>query len=291
VKINWKSSAKLLLKIVISVAALWWVFKKIDYKEVGSVISHANFFWLLVATVFFTASKVVSSFRLNEFFRCINVNISELNNWKLYLLGMFYNLFLPGGIGGDGYKIYVLNKKTDANAKTLFWAVLLDRLSGVIALFCLAVILFIFTPIDVPFRWLYIVLVPISLVCFWLVLKLFFKDYLKSMHKLNLQALGVQILQLISAICILAALHVHTQYPEFLFLFLASSIVATLPVTIGGIGSRELTFLYGAQYMHLDMHISISLSLLFYLITAFVSLTGIYYSFFPKKIEIDIKKY
>jgi uncharacterized membrane protein YbhN (UPF0104 family) len=287
VKINWKRYLKVVLKIVISLAALWWVFNKIDYKEVGQVIASSNFLWLLLAAIAFAASKLVSSFRLNEFFRCINVNINELESWKLYLLGMFYNLFLPGGIGGDGYKIYILSKKTPIKVKTLFWAVMLDRFSGVVALFCLAVILFIFTPIHIPYQWAAAFLVPLALIAFWLFLKFFFKEYLKSMHKLNIQAFGVQILQLISAVCILAALHIHAQYPEFLFLFLVSSIVATLPITIGGMGARELTFLYGAEILHLDMHISVSLSLIFYIITAIVSLIGIYYSIFPQKIKIE----
>jgi len=32
---------------------------------------------------------------------------------------MFYNLFLPGGIGGDGYKIYLLNKLSNKSIKSL----------------------------------------------------------------------------------------------------------------------------------------------------------------------------
>lgn len=63
----------------------------------------------------FNISKIISSIRLNRYFKDINLSLSQTYNLKLYYLGMFYNLFLPGGIGGDGYKIYIikniLNKK------------------------------------------------------------------------------------------------------------------------------------------------------------------------------------
>ena len=67
----------------------------------------------------------------------------------------------------------------------------------------------------------------------------------------------------------------------YLFVFLISSMVAVLPLTIGGIGSREVTFMLGAQWLGLDLNLSIALSLLFYLITAFTSFWGIIYSIGP----------
>jgi hypothetical protein len=51
-----------------------------------------------------------------------------------------------------------------------------------------------------------------------------------------------------------------------------------MPLTIGGIGSREFTFMLGAQWIGLNIDLSIALSLIFYVITAFTSLFGIVYS-------------
>lgn len=286
-KTKLKRWGKAALKIALSAAALAWVFTRIDYRHVGEVLLSINIWYLIPAIVLFAVSKIVSSYRLNEFFRCIEIKLSERANLRLYWLGMFYNLFLPGGIGGDGYKIYLLNKRTDISAKTIFWAVLLDRVSGVLALFWLAVIIFLITPISIPFKLWTIVLLPLSWLAFRLFLRYLFPAYLKSMNKLNIQAFAVQFLQVLSATALLASLGVFTQYPEFLFLFLISSIVATLPITIGGIGSREITFLFGAEYLHLNMNISVGVSLLFYLISALVSLIGIYYSILPEKLKID----
>ncbi len=64
---------------------------------------------------------------------------------------------------------------------------------------------------------------------------------------------------------------------DYIFVFLVSSIVATIPFTIGGLGAREVTFLYGAKLMGLNLDVSIALSFSFYLITAFTSFWGIWY--------------
>jgi len=69
------------------------------------------------------------------------------------------------------------------------------------------------------------------------------------------------------------------RYPcriiDLLVIFLISSIVAILPFTVGGIGARELTFLYLLELIHSDVHIGVTLSILFFIITAISSLIGI----------------
>jgi hypothetical protein len=47
---------------------------------------------------------------------------------------MFYNLFLPGAISGDAYKVVLLTRKYDVSYKKITAAVLLDRFSGLLAL-------------------------------------------------------------------------------------------------------------------------------------------------------------
>ncbi len=78
--------------------------------------------------------------RLNIYFSAIDLKLKEKTNLQLYLLGMFYNLFLPGGIGGDGYKIYLLQKNYQTGTKRILGAVLSDRISGMVALVVLALI-------------------------------------------------------------------------------------------------------------------------------------------------------
>lgn len=287
-KISLNKFLKTLLKVVISFAALYFVFTKIEFAQVIGIYKEANILWLALALISFVISKFIASIRLNKFFNKIEVYLSELQNLKLYLLGMFYNLFLPGGIGGDGYKIFILNKKFEVGTKKIFWSVLVDRLSGVFALFSLSVVLFYFIKIEMAFNLLPIVwlLIPLGFAFFYIVLRKitpYFKDLIV---KTSLMSLLVQVSQLLTAFFILKSLGVDEFQFRYLFVFLISSIVAMLPISIGGMGLRELTFLYGSQFLFLDEGSSVAISLLFYLITAFVSLTGIYYSIRTDRIGI-----
>ncbi len=77
------------------------------------------------------------------------------------------------------------------------------------------------------------------------------------------------------------ALGIHTQILEYQFVFLLSSVVAVLPLTIGGVGARELVFIWSHDYMGIDKNAAVAFSLLFFLITALVSLSGIFLKFRP----------
>lgn len=280
-KIKLPPFVKILLKLTITVAALWYVFSRLQLQDVLETISNTKPLLLFAALVVFVLSKMLSSFRFNRYLGSIGLHITEGSNMKLYLLGMYYNLFLPGGIGGDGYKIYLLNRTYDLHTRKIFWAVMMDRLIGVVALGCMAVLIFCLIPGMGSFVWYIWVLVPLSILICFHVFRRYFPYLLPVFWITNLQSLGVQLLQLLSALLILFSLKANTDLQVYLFVFLVSSMVAVLPLTIGGIGSREFTFMLGAQYLGLDLNQSIALSLLFYLITAFTSMWGIIFSLGP----------
>lgn len=282
VNIKIPKSVQLILKLILTVVAIFFVLRNIDMQQVAETFRQSRIGLVFLAGLFFILSKWVSAIRCNRYFRSIDIKLSSLFNLKLYLLGMFYNLFLPGGIGGDGYKIYFLNKRFNAKTRSIFWAVLLDRVIGVLILFCLAVLFVNF--IDLPGKWINLlwILIPLSVVSTWFIYRRFFPDFSGILWITSLQSFLVQLLQIFSAFFILLSFGVPEDYFAYLFVFLISSIVAVLPLTIGGIGSREFTFMLGAQWLGLDINLSIALSFLFYLITAFTSFWGIIYSLNPQ---------
>jgi uncharacterized membrane protein YbhN (UPF0104 family) len=281
VKIKVPPILKLLIKLGITATALYFVIRKIDIHQVTGIIGGSRPLYLAAALLAFVLSKVLSAVRLNRYLSAAGVSLPEKVNLKLYLLGMYYNLFLPGGIGGDGYKIWYLNRHFQVKTARIFWAVMIDRVIGVLALFCLSVVFLYF--VDVPTTWLRIawVLIPVSVAAAWLVTRFFFTYVLSVFTITNLQSLAVQLLQLLSAWLILHSLGITGTVWGYLLVFLVSSIVAVLPVTIGGLGAREFTFMLGAQWLHLDLNLSIALSLVFYLVTAFTSFWGVIYSVGP----------
>lgn len=279
VKLN-KKFLTTVIKIILTFVGLYFVFSKVNFLEVKSIILTSNPYTLLLALLFFNASKILSSFRLNLYFHHIGVKISEPYALKLYYIGMFYNLFLPGGIGGDGYKIYLLNKKYHSKVSTLISATLLDRLSGLIPLLFFAGLLFINSDFYMQYRWIdWLVIVGLILLfpLFYLINLFLFKRYLTLFFKTTTLGSLVQLLQLVSAFFIVCGMGQEEHSIIFLTLFLLSSVLAVLPISIGGIGIRELTFLYGLTLVGLEADGGVAFSLLFFLITALSSLVGIFF--------------
>jgi uncharacterized membrane protein YbhN (UPF0104 family) len=273
-------------KIAISAILIYFIFTKVDFKEVLDIVRKTNPFYLVLAILFFVASKVLASVRLNLFFHELGIKLTQKSNLKLYLLGMFYNLFLPGGIGGDAYKGYLIKKKFEVDTKKMVSVLVLDRLSGLLLLFiyaCVLAVLLNNTWLN-KFEILIGALGILSVLVYWYLNKRFFNFALPVFwSSLSLSAL-VQLAQLICVVFILQALSIDIDLIAYLLIFLVSSIVSVLPLTIGGIGSREVTFFYGATLLALDENTSISISMVFFLITAFVSLFGILFHF--KKIAL-----
>ena len=270
-----------LAKILFSGLLLYFIFTKIPLKEILGILKRAKLLYVLGALVLFVLSKIIAAFRLNLYFHQLGIFLSQKSNLKLYILGMFYNLFLPGGIGGDAYKGYVIRTQFEISTKRTVAVLVLDRLSGMLLLFVYACILGLISVHAslIPYRWLFASGIFLSILVFLWVNRKYF-SYVMPVYwrSLGYSAL-VQLAQLLCVLLILKALAVEGNTILYLLVFLVSSIVAVLPLTLGGIGSRELVFYYGAVWLGLEEHTSVGISMMFFLITAFVSLWGIWYHF------------
>lgn len=282
------SMVKLLLKVSITGLSLYLVFKKVDPKDLKSAFSTSNPLLLFGALSFFIISQVISASRLNTFFKGIGLHISEGYNFRIYLLGMFYNLFLPGGIGGDGYKVFLLKKRFKISARKLLWAIFFDRFSGLWALGLITSALIFFLPHLGIAYWIPVSVLLSGSLLYYFIMKRFFKNYCKHFVLTHFKALMVQSMQIISVIFLLYALHFEGKFSPYLFMFLVSSLVAIFPFTIGGLGAREIVFIYGADLLGYNEHLAVMVSLLFYCISAILSFIGIYFVFRPKQLSVSV---
>jgi len=275
-----KNQLKTALKILLTGGALYLVFQKIDTAQLLQLSKTLSWGWLIPAIALFVGSKVATAIRLNHYFANIQLVLSTWENWRLYLIGMFYNLFLPGGIGGDGYKVYLLNKAFKTPVKQLLKASLLDRLGGLVAI--VALLLALVGLIELPWQgfetWTTKILLLAAALgvipAFWLLQKVLFPNFLPSFWKGIIWSLVGQLSQMASVFCLLLALGVQDKFLAYQAVFLLSSIVAVLPLTIGGVGARELVVVYAHSYAGIQETEAVAFSLLFFLISAAVSLSG-----------------
>ena len=270
---------KLLIKIGITALCIWYISHKIDLKKLSGVLVLANPLWIVLSIGAFMFSKLLSSFRLNVYFRNIDIRLPEWKNIQLYWLGMFYNLFLPGSISGDAYKVVRLTKDFNVAYKKTTAAVLLDRFSGLLALGLLLGVFWIIAFKGGYFSGWLMAGILLGIPVFYFLIKIFFPYFLPGFFPTFAWGLAVQIFQVVCMYCILQALHIHTHTEHYMLIFLISSVVAVLPFTIGGLGAREVVFLWGAHIFGLDHTVSVMASLLFYGATVASSLPGLPFIF------------
>ena len=270
---------KLLLKIAITILCFWYISRKIDFHAAKDAFLKSGWSWLFLATILLMLSKLFSAFRLNIYLRNIGIDLPEWENIKLYWLGMFYNLFLPGSISGDAYKIVLLKKTYNVSYKKISAAVLLDRFSGLVAL---GLIMSVYGVIVLDKILYDIILISGSIstiLILYLIIRIYFKDFIPGFWPTFFWGLVVQLTQVLCIYSILFALH-QPILPEWIFIFLTAAVVAVFPVSLGGgLGTREVVFVLGAKYFHLDIQIAPVVSLLFFLSTVIVSAWGLFYVF------------
>ncbi len=271
---------KLFIKLAVTILCFWYISTKVDFGKAWNALLAANWWYLLLAVLSFMFSKLVAAFRLNINFRNINLRLPEWKNIKLYWLGMFYNLFLPGSISGDAYKVVILTRKYKASYKKTTVAVLLDRFSGLLAL---GVILSIYGALVLENKWWDLILIAgsaVAILALYIVVRFFFKDFLPGFFPTFLLGMVVQIFQVVCLYCVLLSLHIPLYQSEWIFIFLIASVVSVLPISLGGgLGTREFVFVEGARFFKLDPHLGIIVSLLFYLSNLLSSVWGAYFIF------------
>ena len=271
-----KQITKLTLKISFTFIALWVVYSKVDLTKVIEITKNASFLYLFIALILFNISQVISSFRHLYILSLIGVYINKFENIKLYYAGMFYNTFLPGGIGGDGYKLYYIKKHYNQNIKPILQSLLLDRGSGLGGLLLILGVLFLFSEYAKNHTLLYLDILALVLLYpfLYLVIKFMFKGFLSGFWKYNFYSIIIQTFQVLSALFIVLAIG-EKYVIEFLVLFLISSVVSIIPISFGGVGLRELTFIYGLSILNINSDSGVSFSFLFLIITLISSFVGI----------------
>jgi uncharacterized protein (TIRG00374 family) len=137
-----------IIKISVTVLGLAFVLTRFDAQAIGLVISEANPLWLLAGFLLFNAGVVLRAYRWLILVRSLHADVPFMRLVELYFVGGFFNVFLPSGFGGDVVRILELSQ--DVPAGLAAGTVILDRLTGLMMLFALALLSLPFRPPDFP---------------------------------------------------------------------------------------------------------------------------------------------
>ncbi len=270
-----KKAIVVVLQSLVSITVLAWIFHDPKFRaEAWGALSSARPEWIAIGLLFAGVGCFTGVARWGVFLRVMGIRISAWETVRLSFVGLFFNNFLVGAVGGDVVKVVWLASKGHKKSSALL-SVLMDRMSGFGALL-------VFSLVFMAGRWewlqrsgvvaglmhftfAYLVGSLVLLVLsFWLCRK--GADYIPSWvpqrEKLGEMALAyfqfvtawraTLLASLLSGVILLtyfltfycAARAVEVKIPllDFLAFMPAVDIISALPISLSGFGVREQLF-------------------------------------------------
>jgi uncharacterized protein (TIRG00374 family) len=130
-----------ILQLSVTVGMLWFVFHDPSQRaKMAIALRSADYRWVGAGILAYLLVEIAAAVRWQILLRVQKIRLNFPRISGLFLIGMFYNQFLPGGTGGDVIKSYLLLKETDKKAGALL-AVVFDRLIGLVALVAITITL------------------------------------------------------------------------------------------------------------------------------------------------------
>ncbi|HEY2799039.1 MAG TPA: lysylphosphatidylglycerol synthase transmembrane domain-containing protein [Chthoniobacterales bacterium] len=124
-----------LVQIAVTIAVLVWVFHDPGKRaQMRMALRTADYRWVVAGIFAYCLVEFVAAIRWYILLKVQKIHLSVPRVSGLFLIGMFYNQFLPGGTGGDIMKSYLLLKETPGQATGALLAVVFDRMVGLVAL-------------------------------------------------------------------------------------------------------------------------------------------------------------
>lgn len=279
----------ILLKVVFSAGAIWLLYTKLDKEKMLTLFKSADPLWLLAAFVAINAAQIASALRQQFYLLAEKKNAGLGYNIALYYVGMLFNHVLPGGVGGDGYKTYRLKRDLGIGVKAGIRMMLVNRANGLLWLILIGLGFGLCStqlPTLIPYSTPLIVAAGIiTIVSYSVLSRMMLKEKLSVQLGASPYSFVVQGLVAVCAACLFAALGDHypwtqgSHWADYLMLFMASCFVAVLPVSVGGVGLRELTFYFGSQLFLLNAEAGVAVALMYFVVNLAAALLGLIFFF------------
>ncbi len=296
----------LILKLFVCIAILFVLFRLVPYREILDAFKHSRKIYILFGFLIFLFIQLIAILRWQFLLHSLGVKASFRDVFDASFAGLFFNLVFPSFIAGDVFKGFSIST-FHGEAKKIASSVLMDRFNGSFALGLVAFFSFLIgkhllpqeqKSITLSLVILCLVIGFFSLLIFSKSFFIFFtnffkKDSLLKKKLLNLQeqlyffrkkpsifmktllySLPVQILTSISFFVISKAFGENVGVIYFLILVPIIMMIALVPITIAGGGTRELAAIHFLQLIGINKNIAFSISILNFVFTLLIGLLG-----------------
>ena len=276
------SRQKSLLKYAFAALLLFVILRKTDTGEITAYFKKIAFSHIILCLLLVTLAQVSASLRMRFFFLRNGFPIRPGYAIILFYVGAFYNFLLPGGIGGDAYKVIVAKKRLEMSSRQGIRIMIADRASGL----CILILMMLATlgtfNIQFPFAAIVLCLsAVITLIGYVLCSHILLKQSPGIMLMSLPYSLVTQMLWLMTLYTLWDSLGSHQDFNAYIVLYAAASVASLIPSPPGGLGVKEGTYFYGATLMNqyggtsVDGELGVAISLCIFALTFIASLPGV----------------
>jgi uncharacterized membrane protein YbhN (UPF0104 family) len=284
------------LKIVVSAGLMIYLLAfQIDLGELWHAIHQAHWGYLAAAAGLMIVGTALRAVRWQVLLQALDIKVPLRRLVHLYFVGAFFNIFLPTGLGGDAVRMAELARST-GRAPEAIGTTLVDRATGLWVLFILALLALPFSYTLLPPGWAPLIalgtlagtlggwvvmgtpLVP------WLGSKVRLpgqeklERFYRSVSQLGYRALGkacvvslvFDVLLIVFNVLIAYGLGVDQPLGIFLLFTPIISFSLALPISIGGLGVREQTYVLLFGSLGVSDPVAAAMSLTNYALTNLV---------------------
>ena len=132
------------IQAAVTTLLLWWIFHDPSKRaQMVQALGKADPLWLVPGFLCFGLVLVCAAFRWQLLMKVQGIDLPWFRVWQLVMIGMFYNLFLPGGTGGDLVKVFYAVKEAPQRKSAVFLSVVVDRIAGMVALIIVSAAVFL----------------------------------------------------------------------------------------------------------------------------------------------------
>lgn len=294
------------IKVTVSGVLIYALLDRIGLDTLTDQFRSLIWGWLAVSLLVFSLSNVLGSFQWYLLLRSSGINLPFTRVLSYYHVGLFFNNFLIGYVGGDAFRIYDIHKSSGDSTGAVS-TVFFDRFLGFFAMTTLAMLVSVLGITRLASS---SAVYAIALIlAFWLVaLVVLFDERIARLfamlfrriipdwvhvklrsiyygihqfrHNKNLLvglllvSFTVQALRVITHYAAARALHVDIGLFYFFVFIPIIALVSSLPISLGGIGVREQSGVALFAQIGLSSARVTAFELLAYLVGILASLPG-----------------
>lgn len=285
----------LALKLIFSLSILAFILiREVRIKDIPDVLVNIDLFWLALSFSLHALGLMISAYRWQILIRAQGDEVPLGFLAKSYLVGNFFNLFLPTRFGGDVVRIWDGSRYSHSLLKSSA-IVIVERFTGVIVLLTFATVVS-FSRLDMaqglPIIWISLLIGLMGLSAaslfftpvasyflekipekgLWLKFKskilefrrvvLVYKNKKRAFFLALFWAFLLQVNVILHYYLAGKAFHLEIPLLDYFIFIPIILLILTIPVTIGGLGLREVLFIQIFATYGIAEHVAFSFSLI-----------------------------